>query len=1604
MCRATRPLRPSVRLTRPSSYGRIRRYSRAAAAANAFAETLERRVLLSAGELDPTFGSRGIAMLDVGAVSVASIVSAPDGKIVTAASTWGRYDDRIGLARAKADGTPDGSFAGGWTPVLPPDDAGLITAESQTGLAVQPDRRVLIAGAGYDEGADDPDAGTMSVRRVTFIARLKEDGSRDPSFGGGDGVVTGAEGIVTLDSRAPFEPFKGLAVRADGKILTTRSGSLYRLNPDGTPDRSFGGDGVAALPVPPGGSFAVSDLELAADGSGDVIVAGSVAAAGVDAFAIARVRQDGTAASSFGGGDGLVLAPYDAGAPFTRAPVHLAVGPGGSIVAAGGRPDASGQSRFSVARYTAAGLVDTAFGRGGADGDGFVSIGVPGDPSQRLARDLAVMPDGRVVAVGDAGGAFNVVRLRADGSIDPTFAPGGTDGDGVATVTFLPEDTGNPDDQVSYGGAFAVLLQGDGRAVAATGKAVSDGWASSGDVVLVRFLGDDPPARPLVVNGTPGADRITVDLSDDKASLSVDVNGTVTTHALAGIGGITVSGLGGNDYLKVASGINLSSTMDGGAGNDTLVGGAGNDTLVGGDGDDVLDGRGGADLFQGGAGSDVADYSSRTASVFVGIGANSDDGAPGERDNVSGDVENVWGGRGNDVLRGSAADNRLAGGAGDDVLYGNGGRDALLGGAGDDQFFARDGDAVADTIDGGDGADRAEADPTDLVTNVEVLDQPLYEAERASIAGGVVSTAHSGYTGGGFVDFVNATGDSVEFTVQATSAGTYALSFRYANGSAADRTLALSANGQSVGAGVVFASTGSWTAWRDVTVNAPLVAGVNKVRLTATGQSGPNLDSLSPRPVPAPRPVTLQAESAALSGATVASSRAGYTGGGYADYLHAGGDFVEFTYDAPSAGNYTLDFRYANGGLTDRPLELAVNGVVARPGVPFAPTGSWSTWATASDTVSLAAGINRIRLTATGKSGPNLDALAVSFGGAAPEPIRIAGGVLTVEGGAGDDVITVMAAGGRIVATLGTQSGTFAAADVRHVELFGRGGNDSITVGAGVPAALLDGGDGGDALTGGDGNDTLRGGAGQDALNGDGGDDLLDGGAGDDRIDGGPGADMLDYSSRTNDVTVDFEEGVWQRAGFGSYEIVWIANGGEAGEFDRGLDVENVRGGAGKDRLSGSGEANALYGGPGDDTLLGGEGDDALFGEGGNDRLDGQDDDDTLDGGAGTNTLLDLPDTARVFEGRLIVIGTGAGETISVTTGASASGPTLIVHRTGRSDVAFPAGSVTSIRIEGMGGDDTLRLGNADGSAAPNLPARLVGGGGNDILVGGPADDTLSGGPGINSLDGAAGRDVLNGGGGFSTADYSRRTTGVTVVLPGVGLNEFSENNLYSSRGEDTIRFDVGAAVGGSGDDSLEGGDGTTLYGGPGDDTLRVGYVNIDVNIGNITLYGGPGNDSLYGDENADAMAFGEEGDDTFHPHEYGGLGVSGGPGTDTVTGNGFFEYGLDFDASGTSVEVIFGSDQNDVLAGSDAAETIDGGLGNDTIDGRGGDDVIDGGGGNDVLTGGAGRDQLRGGEGDDTLFSRDAIPDTLDGGPGADTARRDDLLDSAVDVETFLV
>ncbi|MFD1540917.1 CBM35 domain-containing protein [Nonomuraea guangzhouensis] len=121
-----------------------------------------------------------------------------------------------------------------------------------------------------------------------------------------------------------------------------------------------------------------------------------------------------------------------------------------------------------------------------------------------------------------------------------------------------------------------------------------------------------------------------------------------------------------------------------------------------------------------------------------------------------------------------------------------------------------------------------------------------YQAETAVLAQAAVASNHTGFTGTGFVDYVNTTGGYVEWMVNVPEAARTTLTLRYANGTTANRPLDISVNGTVVAAGQAFNPTTNWDTWADLAITASLNEGTNTVRATATGTAGgPNLDKLT---------------------------------------------------------------------------------------------------------------------------------------------------------------------------------------------------------------------------------------------------------------------------------------------------------------------------------------------------------------------------------------------------------------------------------------------------------------------------------------------------------------------------------------------------------------------------------------------------------------------------------------------------------------------------------------------------------------------------------------------------------------------------------------
>lgn len=164
-----------------------------------------------------------------------------------------------------------------------------------------------------------------------------------------------------------------------------------------------------------------------------------------------------------------------------------------------------------------------------------------------------------------------------------------------------------------------------------------------------------------------------------------------------------------------------------------------------------------------------------------------------------------------------------------------------------------------------------------------------FEAEAATISQGTVESNHPGFTGSGFVNFDNAAGSYVEFSVSEPAARLARLTFRFANGTTTNRPLTVTVNGATVSTGLGFVGTGAWTTWQPQVIVADLAAGTNLVRAAATtANGGPNIDSLTVDDTVG----STDWSTAVVTATTARSTPANFGGWGYPQGLYLWGQYL----------------------------------------------------------------------------------------------------------------------------------------------------------------------------------------------------------------------------------------------------------------------------------------------------------------------------------------------------------------------------------------------------------------------------------------------------------------------------------------------------------------------------------------------------------------------------------------------------------------------------------------------------------------------------------------------------------------------------------------
>jgi uncharacterized delta-60 repeat protein len=309
-----------------------------------------------------------------------------------------------------------------------------------SGLAVQPDGKLVVAGMARDDG------------KASFaVARLMPDGTPDTTFGQG--------GKMTFDVSEGNEGAGAVALQPDGKIVVVGTACpagtnlincydfvVARLTPGGALDASFGKNGIVTTDFT-GGFDGAAAVVVQPDGK---LLAGGVTATGVIGrtigdFALARYNADGTLDAESGQG-GKVSTDFTGG---YDGAVALLLQPDGKVVLAGTAAEGEAYRDFGLARYTAGGVLDATFGQGGKVTTNFGSKNHGND----AIGAIALVAGNKIVAVGassndDFEEEFAAARYNVDGTLDAAFGQGG----------MLTLDVASSDDQAS-----SLVVQSDGK-------------------------------------------------------------------------------------------------------------------------------------------------------------------------------------------------------------------------------------------------------------------------------------------------------------------------------------------------------------------------------------------------------------------------------------------------------------------------------------------------------------------------------------------------------------------------------------------------------------------------------------------------------------------------------------------------------------------------------------------------------------------------------------------------------------------------------------------------------------------------------------------------------------------------------------------------------------------------------------------------------------------------------------------------------------------------------------------------------------------------------------------------------------------------------------
>jgi uncharacterized membrane protein len=274
---------------------------------------------------------------------------------------------------------------------------------------------------------------TYNGTEVSRVVRLNPDGTVDPAFATGFGFNDSVRSIAPAGDGSGNVYVGGDFTSYNGTVVTR----LVRLHANGTVDPVF----VTGV----GFNDSVRSIAPAGDGSGNVYVGGDfISYNGTPANSLVRLHANGTADLIFVTGAGFTGAGLNSG---VRSIASAGDG-SGNVYVGGDFTSYNGTPANNLVRLHANGTVDLTF----VTGAGFTGAGVNSG-----VRSIAPAGDGSGnVYVGGDFTSYNgtpandLVRLQANGTVDPAFSMGTGFNDTVFSIAPAGDGSGN----VYVGGAF----------------------------------------------------------------------------------------------------------------------------------------------------------------------------------------------------------------------------------------------------------------------------------------------------------------------------------------------------------------------------------------------------------------------------------------------------------------------------------------------------------------------------------------------------------------------------------------------------------------------------------------------------------------------------------------------------------------------------------------------------------------------------------------------------------------------------------------------------------------------------------------------------------------------------------------------------------------------------------------------------------------------------------------------------------------------------------------------------------------------------------------------------------------------------------------------